>query len=374
MRSLATLWPRLGGKSQPGERPRERVEQVRPDGRPQAWPAGARGATEQRHHRCALTRRGAARRGAGEAAPAGRLHASRGLRRCGDAVAEPEAGGRHRGAQQPRSAARRSRRHGPRHAGGEAAAAAVLLRSAARNRSGGRPRGQRRHRGVRGAATRPSERLRHGADAGRQRGCQGAGAVRHRARLQGRADPYQRQRPGAVRPRIRAVLAEGRGAGDAGGDPSQRLHRGVAAVALLLQQRDRQSAGDHHRAALPDLRRRAGAAPQPEDPGRARRRLSRQLLGPHRPCLGRAVRQPRRPAASAHHVPAQDLFRHGGVHAPPAARAGTTLRCRSYPDGDGLSLRHGRLRSRGPRLRGGPRCGERRRHLRGQRRSRLLGL
>ena len=72
-------------------------------------------------------------------------------------------------------------------------------------------------------------------------------------------------------------------------DPSQRLHPGRAAHALLLQQRDRQSARDHDRAALPDLRRRAGAPPQPEDPRRARRRLSRRLFRPHRPRLGRAL-------------------------------------------------------------------------------------
>ena len=45
------------------------------------------------------------------------------------------------------------------------------------------------------------------------------------ARLQGRAGADQRQRQGAVRPRLRAVLEEGRGAGRAGRHPPQRLHR-----------------------------------------------------------------------------------------------------------------------------------------------------
>ena len=97
--------------------------------------------------------------------------------------------------------------------------------------------------------------------------------------------------------------------------PSQRLHRRQALHALLFQQRDRQSARDHDRAALPDLRRRARAPPQPEDPGGARRRLSAGLFRPHRPCLGRALGFARRPAAAADQLSQEDLFRHGGVHA-----------------------------------------------------------
>ncbi len=169
---------------------------------------------------------------------------------------------------------------------------------AARDRRQGRADGQRRHRRVRGPQARPPQGLRHRADARRQRGRQGARALRHQARLQGRADPHQRRRQGAVRPRLRAVLEEGRGAGRARRHPSQRLHRSLAAVALLLQQRHRQPAGDDDRPALPDLRRRAGAPSQPEDPGRARRRLSRELLGPHRSRLGRALGFARRPAAT----------------------------------------------------------------------------
>ena len=48
------------------------------------------------------------------------------------------------------------------------------------------------------------------------------------ARLQGRADPHQRQRQGTVRSGLRAVLEEGRGARRAGGDPPQRLHAGAS--------------------------------------------------------------------------------------------------------------------------------------------------
>ena len=209
---------------------------------------------------------------------------------------QPEAGGRHRRPRQPGAAARRPRRHGPRHAGDQAAAAAVLLRAAPRHRRQGRADGQRRHRRVRRPQAGPAQGLRHRADARRQRGRQGAGALRHQARLQGRADPHQRRRQGAVRSRLRAVLEEGRGAGRARRHPSQRLHRSRAPVALLLQQRHRQPAGDDHCPALPDLRRRAGAPSQPEDPGRARRRLSRELLGPHRSRLGRALGFARRPA------------------------------------------------------------------------------
>ena len=231
-------------------------------------------------------------------------HAAGALRQRRDQGAQPEAGGRHRRAREPGAAARRSRCHGPRHAGDQAAAAAVLLRRAARHR------GARRRRWSTTASPSSSPASRTGskgfgtrADARRQRGRQGARALRHQARLQGRAGAHQRQRPRAVRPRLRAVLEEGRGARRARRHPPQRLHAGRAPVALLLQQRDRQSARDDHRAALPDLRRRAGAASQPQDPGRARRRLSRELLGPHRPRLGRALRLARRPAAPADELP-----------------------------------------------------------------------
>ena len=101
----------------------------------------------------------------------------------------------------------------------------------------------------------------------------------------------------------------------AGDDPSQRLHRGVAAVAVLFQQRARQSAGDDDRAALSDLRRRARTPSKAENPRRARRRLSRRLSGPHRPRLGRALRQPRRAAEAADRVSQARLCRHRGVHA-----------------------------------------------------------
>ena len=44
-------------------------------------------------------------------------------------------------------------------------------------------------------------------------------------------------------------------------------------------------------------------------------------VGPHRPRLGRALGFPRRPAAPADQLPQEDLLRHGGVHAAPAAGA-----------------------------------------------------
>ncbi len=55
---------------------------------------------------------------------------------------------------------------------------------------------------------------------------------------------------------FRAVLEESRGARRAGADPPDRLHPAATSRALLLQQRDRQSARHHGGAALPDLRRR----------------------------------------------------------------------------------------------------------------------
>ncbi len=60
-----------------------------------------------------------------------------------------------------------------------------------------------------------------------------------------------------------------------------RLYRRQAVRALLVQQHDRQSARDHDRTALPDLRRRARAPSELENSRRARRRLSRRLSGPH---------------------------------------------------------------------------------------------
>ena len=108
-------------------------------------------------------------------------------------------------------------------------------------------------------------------------------------KLQGRRDSHQRQRQGAVRSGIRAVLEKGRGARRAGADPSDRLHPAAAFRALLLQQRHRQSARYHDGAALSDLRRRVRTPSQAARAGRARRRFPRRLFGPHRSCLGRAL-------------------------------------------------------------------------------------
>jgi predicted TIM-barrel fold metal-dependent hydrolase len=86
------------------------------------------------------------------------------------------------------------------------------------------------------------------------------------------------------------------------------LHAGRSPRALLLQQRDRQSARYHHRAALPDFRRRAGAPSEPEDLRRPRRRISRRLLGPDRPRLGRTLGFAWSSAEAADHLPAEDLL------------------------------------------------------------------
>ena len=90
---------------------------------------------------------------------------------------------------------------------------------------------------------------------------------------------------------------------------------GAAAVALLFQQHHRQSVRDHARAALPDLRRRAGAPSEAEDLRHAWRRLSRRLFRPHRPRLGRALGLPGQSAEAADRLSEEDLFRHRGVHA-----------------------------------------------------------
>ena len=140
----------------------------------------------------------------------------------------------------------------------------------------------------------------------------------------------------------------------------------AAPVALLLQQHHRQPAGDHHRVALPDFRRCARAPPEPENPRRSRRRLSRQLCGTHRPRLGSTFGREGRLATSAHDVLEEGVFRHGGIHAPPAAGARAPLRRRAHLDGDRLPLRHGRLRSRRSRLRIGAGCGGGRSDLRRQ--------
>ena len=233
--------------------------------------------------------------------------------------AQRQAGGRppladHRQRQRPRRAPARHGRHGPRHAARHAAAAAMLFHRAGRDRREGDARAQRRHRRLCGAQAGPLRRARHRAAAGRQRGREGARALDEGARLQGLPDPHQRGRQGTVRSGLRAVLGQGRGARRAGGDPSERLHAGRALLAALFLQRDRQSARYDGRAALPDLRRRAGAPPEPEDPRRARRRLSRRLLRPHRSCLGRAHRRRQQAAQAADRVPEEDLLRHRGVH------------------------------------------------------------
>ena len=121
-------------------------------------------------------------------------------------------------------AAGRPRRHGPRHAADHAAAAAVLLHGAARHRRPGRAHGQRRPCRIRARASRTAS--------SRSAPCRCPTATRPRrsssvldeARLQGRADPDQRRRQGAVRSGLRTVLEKGRGTRRPGRHPSQRIH------------------------------------------------------------------------------------------------------------------------------------------------------
>ncbi len=68
------------------------------------------------------------------------------------------------------------------------------------------------------------------------------------------------------------------------------------------------------------------------------------------------------PAEAADALPQEDLFRHGGVHAPSAPRPDRDVRGRSCRHGHGLSLRHG-----GVRADRAPRFGRARRHRRSRR-------
>ena len=142
------------------------------------------------------------------------------------------------------------------------------------------------------------------------------------AQVQGRRDPHQCCRQGIVRSGLRAVLEKGRRAGRAGDHPPERIHRRPPPVALLLQQRDRQSVRDHARPALSDLRRRARAPSEAEGLCHARRRLPWRLFRPHRPRLGRALGLPRRPAEAADQLPEAGLCRHGRLHRRAAEGAG----------------------------------------------------
>ena len=139
---------------------------------------------------------------------------ARPFRQCRDQGAEPEAGRGHpRAHHRLRRAPRRSRRHGHRHAARHAAAAAVLLHGAARHR-GRRPRAWSTTASPNTSRSKPDRFVgaRHRAADRRQRGRQGARALHEDARHEGRRDPHQRRRAGAVRARLRAVLEEGRGA------------------------------------------------------------------------------------------------------------------------------------------------------------------
>ena len=84
-----------------------------------------------------------------------------------------------------------------------------------------------------------------------------------------------------------------------GADPPDRLYPAATLRPLLLQQRDRQSARYHRRAALPDLRRRVRTSPEAARSCGARRRFSRRLFRPHRPCLGGAIGLARHAAEAA---------------------------------------------------------------------------
>ena len=154
------------------------MEQVRADGGAQARASGPRGAAQERHHRRALPRRRAARGGVREAAPGARRHAARDVRRRRHQGAQPEAGSRHR---RPRPLEKRLADLDAMGLDMQVIKPpppqcyyAVPLDIAVE----GGAHGQRRHRRVRGAEAGPPQGLRHRADARRQRGGQGAGALR----------------------------------------------------------------------------------------------------------------------------------------------------------------------------------------------------
>ncbi len=213
--------------------------------------------------------------------------------------AHPEAGSRYPRAARPRAPARRSRRHGHRRPDDRAAAAAMLLHGAARYRGEGGADRQRRHRRIlrqnpdrfKGFGTVPmpdgSEAAKELERCVKQLGFTGVEVLTNVAGKE-LSDPAfapfwkKAEELGVL------VMIHPNGFTEAS-----------ALRALLFQQRHRQSAGDDDRAALSDLRRRAGTASQAEDPRRARRRLSRRLFRPHRSRLGRALGRPRRPAAAA---------------------------------------------------------------------------
>ena len=197
------------------------------------------------------------------------------------------------------AALRRSRRHGRRHAADHAAAAAVLLHRAARHRGAGGADDQRRHRRVRRQASPTASSrsarvpMQDGNEAAKElERCMtklGFKGVEILTNVGGKelSDPAfapfwkKAEELGAL------VVIHPNGFTEA-----ERLSR------FYFNNVIGNPLETTHRAALPDLRRRAGAPPQPEDPRRARRRLSRRLFRPHRPRLGRALGLPRPPAAS----------------------------------------------------------------------------
>ena len=206
---------RLGRGRRSQRRNTGAVEQVRADGGAQAWATRPRDPAEEHHHRHPLPRR-RCRAAAEFVKPHLALDAMPlvTFRRRGDAGRSTRSrrptSSRARGLEQ---AARRPRRHGPRHAGDPAAAAAVLLRRAARHRREG---------GAASSTTASPSSSRSKPDRLKGFGTvpmpDGNEAAKELERcvtklgFKGVRDPDQRQRPRALRSGLRAVLEEGRGA------------------------------------------------------------------------------------------------------------------------------------------------------------------
>src|SRR5215468_4648616 len=121
----------------------------------------------------------------------------------------------------------------------------MLLHRGARYRGQSRAHGQRRTCGIRSTQGGSFRRARHGATDRRDGSCARTRALHDVTRHERRGDPDQCRGARALRAGLRAVLAEGRGAGRARGDPSQRLHRRQTTQTVLLQQCHRQPARNH---------------------------------------------------------------------------------------------------------------------------------
>ena len=131
------------------------------------------------------------------------------------------------------------------------------------------------------------------------------------------------------------VLGGGGATGRRRGHPHRRARRTRSGCRAQLRQHHRPPVRGDPRAGAPDLLRRPGTLPRPEDPGGARRRLPAGL--PRAVDHGWRARRghPRGRARAARRLPAPVLLRHDGVRARTGAapgRAGTApTTCCSAP-------------------------------------------